>query len=128
MTDAENAIRARRKLTNRLIASHEASRLKPFLAPDVTLISGEGGLLLGAEAVIEAFAGQFRDPAFITYVRTTGSVTPDADASRAAEQGQWTAHWRQSGGELVIGGDYMAVWKKVTGQWVLESELYVTLT
>ena len=27
-----------------------------------------------------------------------------------------------------LGGDYLAVWRKVTGQWVIEQELYVTLT
>jgi hypothetical protein len=26
-----------------------------------------------------------------------------------------------------LSGTYLAVWKKQTGQWVLESELYVTL-
>ncbi len=27
-----------------------------------------------------------------------------------------------------MSGTYLAVWRKVTGQWVIESELYVTLT
>jgi hypothetical protein len=128
LTADETAIRARRKLTNRLIAAHEASRLKPFLASDIKLISGEGGLILGAEAVIEAFASQFRDPAFITYVRTTVSVALDSEGARAAEHGDWLARWRQGAGEATVGGSYLAVWRKTTGQWVLESELYVTLT
>lgn len=127
LTDPETAIRARRKLTNRLIAAHEASRLRPFLAPDVKLITGEGGLILGADAVMEAFASQFRDPAFVTYVRDTTSVKVDADGGRAAELGDWTAHWRQAGGETTLAGTYLAVWRKATGQWILESELYVTL-
>lgn len=125
---AESAVRARRKLTNRLIAAHEAARLRPFLAADVKLITGDGGLLLGADAVIDAFAGQFRDPSFITYERTTADVRLDQDQSRAAEQGAWVARWRATGGgEATMSGTYLAVWRKVTGQWVLESELYVTL-
>ena len=43
MTAPQDAIRARRKLTNRLIAAHDARRLAPFFDPQATLISGEGG-------------------------------------------------------------------------------------
>ena len=56
MTAPQDAIRARRKLTNKLIAAHDAPRLKPFFAPDANLISGEGGLLMGAPAIIASEA------------------------------------------------------------------------
>ena len=119
MTTPEDAIRARRKLTNRLIAAHDALRMRPFFATDVKLIVGDGGMILGVDAVIEAFAGQFRDPAFQTYVRHTETVALDSVGGRAAETGRWT------GGGMA--GTYLAVWRKVTGQWQIESELYVTL-
>lgn len=123
MTAPEDAIRARRRLTNRLIAAHEAQRLRPFFAPDVKLIAGDGALILGVDAVVAAFAGQFADPAFVDDVRTPETVEVDQAGDRAAEAGRWVAHWKT--GE--IGGAYLAAWKKVTGQWVIESELYVTL-
>jgi len=123
MTAPDDAIRARRKLTNKLIAGRDAARLKPFFAQDVNLIVGDGGLLLGADAVIDAFAAQFADPAFITYVRETERVELDAAGARAAEHGRWTGRWK--GREM--SGSYLAVWRKATGQWVIESELYVTL-
>ncbi|CAN7309050.1 nuclear transport factor 2 family protein [Phenylobacterium sp. LjRoot219] len=124
MTTPEDAIRARRRLTNKLIAAHEATRLKPFFATDVRLIVGDGGLVLGADAVVEAFAGQFADPDFVTYVRTTEQVELDAAGLRAAEHGRWVADWK--GSEMA--GSYLAVWRKARGQWVIESELYVTLS
>lgn len=123
MTTPEDAIRARRKLTNKLIAAHDAARLRPFLAKDMKLIAGDGSLILGADAVVQAFADQFRDPDFTTYVRTTTGVQLDAEGARAAESGSWLANW----GQADMSGTYLAVWRKVTGQWVLESELYVTL-
>ena len=92
-TAPEDAIRARRRLTNKLIAAHEAPRLRPFFAPDVKLIVGDGSLILGADAVVQAFAGQFTDPAFKTYVRETTGVEIDAEGARAAETGRWTAYW-----------------------------------
>ena len=54
----------------------------------------------------------------------TMDSTPAIASQRAAESGRWTARWT---GET-LGGTYLAVWRKVTGQWVIESELYVTLT
>ncbi|HKR87893.1 MAG TPA: nuclear transport factor 2 family protein [Phenylobacterium sp.] len=123
MTTPEDAIRARRRLTNKLIADHQALRLKPFFAPDIRLISGDGSLILGADAVVQAFAGQFADRDFVTYVRTPNAVEVDAQGHRAAEHGRWTAEWK--GSEMA--GSYLAVWRKSLGQWVLESELYVTI-
>ncbi|MBL8553027.1 MAG: nuclear transport factor 2 family protein [Phenylobacterium sp.] len=122
MTAPADAIRARRKLTNRLIAAHAAARLRPFFTADVKLIVGDGGLILGADDVMAAFAAQFAEPGFTAYVRETATVEVDAGGERAAEQGRWSITGRE------LGGSYLAVWKKVTGQWVIESELYVTLT
>ena len=123
MTTPDDAIRARRRLTNKLIAAHDAARLRPFLAPDIKLIPGDGGLLMGVDAVVEAYAAQFRDPDFITYLRTTETVALSATGDRAAESGHWDAHWKSAD----VSGGYLACWRKITGQWVIESELFVTL-
>jgi hypothetical protein len=53
-------------------------------------------------------------------VRTTQRVDVDAAGERAAEHGHWVG--------AVQSGSYLAVWRRVTGQWVIESELYVTLS
>ena len=127
VTAPEDAIRARRKLTNKLIAAKDAARLRPFFAPDMNLIVGDGGLICGADAVVAAFAGQFADKGFVNYVRTSGEVTLDAAGERAAERGAWTALWRQDGADVTMAGTYLACWRKVVGQWVIESELYITL-
>ena len=123
MPNPDAAVRARRKLTNKLIAAHEAARLRPFFVPEVKLIVGDGSLILGVDAVIEAFAAQFADPGFVTYLRETDTVRLDADGQRAAETGAWTGRWK----DQEMSGTYLATWRKVTGQWVIENELYVTL-
>jgi hypothetical protein len=119
VTAPEDAIRARRRLTNKLIAAREAARLRPFFSTDARLIAGDGGLILGVEAILEAFAAQFREPGFVAYVRTPDSVEIDQAGVRAAETGRWTG--------AGVAGVYMAAWRKVTGQWLIESELFVTL-
>lgn len=124
MTTPQDAIAARRKLTNKLIAAKDAARLRPFFDPRVTLIAGDGSLLLGAEDVLAAFAGQFADKGFVAYVRTTEDITLDAQGARAAERGRWVGTWKDAPEQS---GTYLATWKKVTGQWVIENELFVTL-
>lgn len=124
MTAPEDAVRARRRLTNKLIAAHDAERLRPFFARDAQVIVGDGSLIVGADAVIAAFAGQFADPAFLAYERTADRITLDIDGARAAEHGRWVGTWKDS---PPMSGDYLAVWRKTVGQWVIENELYVTL-
>jgi len=119
VTAPQDAVRARRRLTNKLIAARAAARLRPFFVADARLIAGDGGLILGADAIVEAFATQFREPGFVTYVRTPDSVEVDAAGDRAAETGHWTG--------AGVSGVYMAAWRRVTGQWMIESELFVTL-
>ncbi len=125
MTTSEDAIRARRRLTNRLIAGKDAARLAPFFDPAVTVIVGDGSLIVGRDQLLAAFAAQFAQPGFIAYLRETDRVTVDASGQRAAEHGRWTGTWRDA---APMTGDYLAVWKKVIGQWVIEQELYVTLS
>ena len=124
MPSPDIAIRAKRKLTNRLIAAHDAERLRPHLTDDMLLIVGDGGLIQGADAVVAAFAGQFAAADFIAYVRTTDTVQLADDGLRAAETGRWVGQWK---GGAQVSGVYMAAWRERQGQWLLERELYVTL-
>ena len=124
MPSPDVAIRAKRKLTNRLIATHDAERLRPHLTEDMLLIVGDGGLISGADAVVAAFAGQFADAGFIAYVRTTETVEVAEGGARAAETGRWVGSWK---GGVQMSGVYMAAWRESRGQWLLERELYVTL-
>lgn len=124
MTTPADAIAARRKLTNKLIVAKAAARLAPFFDAKAVLIAGDGSLLMGAREIIAAFDAQFRDPDFIAYVRTGETIDVDSAGLRAAERGRWVGSWK---GVPDQSGTYLATWKTVTGQWVIESELYVTL-
>jgi ketosteroid isomerase-like protein len=64
MTSPQDAVRARRKLTNRLIAAKDAARLAPFFDPPVIVVVGDGSLISGRDQVLSAFAAQFAQPGF----------------------------------------------------------------
>jgi hypothetical protein len=123
MIDPADAIRARRRLTNRFIAGRETARLGPVFLPTAVVIAGDGSVITGRDAILAAFAGQFADPGFGGYVRTPERIEVDAVGERAAEQGRWTAAWKDAPAQS---GPYLAVWRRVTGQWMIESETFVT--
>lgn len=125
MTTPVDAILARRRLTNKLIAAKAAVRLRPFFDPRVYVIVGDGTLITGVEAVIAAFAAQFSDPDFVAFVRTPDVVELDTAGARAAERGTWVSVSRSEGEH--IAGWYLAAWTKARGQWLIESETFVTL-
>ena len=123
MIPPEDAIRARRRLTNRFIAGREAARLGPIFLPASVVIAGDGSVITGRDAILAAFAAQFADLGFSGYVRTPERIEVDAAGDRAAEQGRWTAAWKDAPSQS---GPYLAVWRRVTGQWMIESETFVT--
>ena len=120
---AADSIQARRRLTNRFIAGREAARLGPVFLPAAVVIAGDGSVITGREAILSAFAGQFADSGFGGYVRTPERIEVVGAGDRAAEQGRWTASWQDAPPQS---GPYVAVWRKVTGQWMIESETFVT--
>lgn len=121
---AETLIRARRRMSNEAIAKHDAAKLRGFFAADVKVIVGDGSLIQGADDLIAAFKGQFKDPDFVTYVRSPSTITLDASGERAAEEGRWAATWH---GQTGLSGPYLAGWSKIDGRWMIDSELYVTV-
>ena len=52
------------------------------------------------------------------------AVAHEGEQAGGGETGRWVAQWKS--GEM--SGAYMAAWRRQTGQWVIESELYVTLS
>jgi len=123
----DTAIRARRARSNEAIAAHDAAALRRFFDPKITLITGAGLVLLGVDAAMTAFEGQFKDPDFVTYLRSTETVTLDHERKRAAEHGHWVGTWKSAEGGTRLSGTYLATWKKPGGAWILESELYIRL-
>ena len=124
MTSPDDAIRARRHLSNKIIAAHDAERLRALFIPDAKVIVGDGALIIGSDSIVQAFASQFSEIGFIAYERHTETIQVDSAGDRAAEHGRWLGRWTDA---VSLAGTYLAVWRRVVGQWRIESELYVTL-
>ena len=125
--DAVAEIRAMRAQSNAAIAAHDYSRIERLLAPDFTVLPGSLGSPLGKDLFGKRLSDTFRDPTFVTYVRTPARITVSSSAKRAAEIGTWVGRWRKPDGEMRLTGVYQAMWVPLGGQWRLKNESFVTL-
>ena len=124
MMDPTAQIRALREQSNQAIAAHDADRTVSFMAPDMVVGVAGGPTLMGREASRVAFAEQFADRAFMTYVRSIDQVTV-VDPMRATERGRWVGRWRLTSGMHEQGGSYTAEWRFSEMGWLIHSETFV---
>ena len=123
----EQTIRRLRADFNRAIAARDVGALPKFWREDVHVTTGVGRLLSGRDAVRAAFEAIFADETFITYTRTPARVELSASGVRAAESGRWLGLWKKPDGTMEWRGTYLAMWRKEDGQWLIQSELFVSL-
>lgn len=118
-------IRALRLANNRAIARHDAAGMRQDWDANIHLICC-GGLVYSGSALAASYEQQeFRDPAFVAYVRIPRRIFVSADGTQAAEDGTWTAVLRSP--HPIRSGRYFAGWKKEPAGWKIASESYVTL-
>ncbi len=120
----DTQIRELRAQSNQAIAAHDADRTVAFMAPDIVVGVAGGPTLHGRAASRAAFAEQFADRAFVTYVRTIERVT-QTEPLRATERGRWVGRWRLTSGMHEQGGSYTAQWHFSEMGWLIYSETFV---
>jgi ketosteroid isomerase-like protein len=122
------AIRAARMRYNAAVLGRDVTALRTMFVDDYTGIAGSDGTVIkGSAAMIGYFANAFRNPAFITFVRTPQAIEIADDGGRAMERGHWLGRSVSEGGEKRLTGEYLAVWVPVGQGWQLRSESFVTL-
>ena len=122
------AIRAARIGYNAAIIGRDAAAIRAVLIKDYKGIAGsDGALVSGAAAMASYFAAAFRNPAFISYVRSPDVIAVADFGDRAMERGHWLGRSKTAGGESQLSGEYLAVWVLTPESWKLRSETFVTL-
>ncbi|HEV7138450.1 MAG TPA: hypothetical protein VGN43_17580 [Steroidobacteraceae bacterium] len=119
-------IRALRLANNLAIARHDTSGMRKVWSADIHLICCGNTMFSGASALAASYeATEFKNPAFIRYVRLPEHITVSADRSWAAEYGRWIGVFRSP--DPGDSGRYFASWKKEGDGWKITSESYVSL-
>ena len=124
--ESTGAIRAVRATSNAAIAARDAEGVVACMLEDVTVSVARGPVLQGREASRAAFAEQFRDRAFVGYVREVTDIVIDAVPTCATERGRWTGRWRHGTTEQVMRGTYKARWRHTEFGWFIQSEVFTS--
>jgi ketosteroid isomerase-like protein len=120
-------IRALRTRSNDAIAARKLSGVTDIMLPDIVVIGGNGGALIGRDSSQASFRRQFADPKFIGYTRNPTRVDVSTARPLAAEAGEWLGRWREADGVRQVRGTYLAMWRHTDDGWRIRSELFVTL-
>lgn len=124
----ESTIRRLRASSNAAIARHDTGGIGAILASDVVVVTSNSAHYIGRAMNVQRFADQFRGRPDVVYERTPDEVRVFALWSMASERGHWTGSWTDTDGKIRIGGSYFGKWRRVNGQWLVESETYVPET
>ena len=121
----EQAIRAVRAKSNAAIAAHDAAAMARAWTDDFVSVSSTSAHTSGRPLNQNRMAKQFADHPDTIYVRTPKTIEVYAPWNVASERGEWTGGWTEPDGTFEIGGTYQAQWRKIDGEWLIRSELFV---
>ena len=124
----EQLIREARARSNAAIAAHDPSAMARVWMPDLHVVSSTSAQVAGRDANQQRMARQFAGRPDTLYVRTPSTIDVYAPWAVASERGEWTGRWTEPDGKMTIGGTYLAQWRKIDGQWLIQAELYVPTT
>lgn len=113
-------IRLARQHSNTAILNSNVAGVAQYWMDDMIVISGEGGQYIGKKILVEVFTEMFAENPPV-FERIPETITIGDSGILAWETGAWnykTASFR---------GNYSAMWRKVKGKWLTQSELFVSL-
>lgn len=123
---AELAIRARRAAFNRAIAEGDAAAIGPILARDCVMVTGtDSAVIAGRMGQVKVWRREFAAAGRMVYVRTLERLEVSPVEPIAMEYGAWKG--LDGAGITAASGSYVAKWREVAGDWVIEAEIFLTL-
>ena len=127
--DEKKTILALRTQNNRAIAAHDLDGTMGIVADNYVLVGGSSGIERSQAETRKGWTEEFATEGFDRYVRTPTQVEVGEHKGvlRAAELGRWEGFNRKAAGVSRPFGRYFVHWSKVTGNWRVVSETYVTL-
>lgn len=113
-------IQSARENLNASILKQDVPGVSQYWMEDMIVTSGEGGQYIGKDTLVEVFTEMFAaDPP--VFERIPKTITIGESGVLAWETGTWnykTAPFR---------GNYSAMWRKINGKWLTQTELFVSL-
>lgn len=120
----ESQILALRAKSNAALRAFDEELNATFLTDGILITTGAGTLITGKKALLEYVQG-IEGPKMY-WVRTANEVIVNPETQLAWESGTWKG-FVEGSEESVVGGNYAAQWTKKSGNWLIQSELFVAL-
>lgn len=113
-------IRLARQSSNTAILNSNVAGVAQYWMDDMIVISGEGGQYIGKKILVQVFTEMFAENPPV-FERIPETVTIGDSGILAWETGTWNYKTEK------FRGNYSAMWRKVKGKWLTQSELFVSL-
>jgi ketosteroid isomerase-like protein len=125
---ADLAIRLARAAFNRALADADIAAIGPLLAANCVMVTGsDSAVIAGRKAQLLAWKREFSATARTIYTRTPDAIVVSEVEPVAMETGRWKGVAAGTE-ETLSSGTYCAKWRNSGGSWVIEAEIYVTLS
>ncbi|HMQ06465.1 MAG TPA: nuclear transport factor 2 family protein [Saprospiraceae bacterium] len=113
-----------REASNQALWAFDEELYSSFSTEDVLITTGAGTLISGKKELVK-YIQESAGPRMY-WIRTPDEVLVNLKTKLAWESGTWKGYVEGSD-EVVVGGKYSAQWTKVSGTWLIQSQLFVTL-
>ncbi|MET4140292.1 nuclear transport factor 2 family protein [Pedobacter sp. UYP1] len=113
-------IQASRENSNTAILKGDAAGVAQYWMDDIIVISGEGGQYAGKKLLLKVFTEMFQEDRPV-FERIPSVITIGDSGVLAWETGEWNYKTEK------FRGNYSAMWRKIKGKWLTQSELFVSL-
>ncbi|MCC5926560.1 MAG: nuclear transport factor 2 family protein [Bacteroidetes bacterium] len=124
----EDSIRAVREASNAALKALDEEANFEFLTDDVLITTGNGTLLCGKDE-LKAFIESAADAEPMYWIRTPDEIIVNEYRGLAWETGIWHGYYANDPNEEnpIFYGNYAAQWIRVSGEWKIQSQLFVML-
>lgn len=113
-------IQASRENSNTAILKGDAAGVAQYWMDDIIVISGEGGKYAGKKLLLKVFTEMFQEDRPV-FERIPSVISIGDSGVLAWETGEWNYKTEK------FRGNYSAMWRKIKGKWLTQSELFVSL-
>ncbi len=116
----EAYIRAARHTSNEAISKLDIPGVAQYWMDNIIVISGEGGQYAGRKPLMKVWQQMFAQQPVI-FERLPSEIEVGESGILAWERGIWQCK------NDPARGNYAAMWRKINGKWMTQSELFVSL-
>lgn len=113
-------IQQSRENSNAAIIRCDVPGISKYWMDDIIVISGEGGQYIGKKLLTKVFTEMFAGTPPV-FERIPSTISIGESGILAWETGAWNYKTE------TFRGNYAAMWRKINGTWLIQSELFVSL-